>query len=93
MGWRIRKSVKIGKGIRVNLSKSGIGLSAGVPGLRVSMGPDGKVRRTIGIPGTGVYNTEVIEKAAPKSKSACPNCGGTVAAKANYCHNCGAKLK
>jgi hypothetical protein len=37
-----------------------MGFSAGVPGYRVSVSPDKKVRRTIGIPGTGIYNTEVI---------------------------------
>jgi len=36
----IRKSVKVGP-LRVNLSKSGIGVSAGIPGFRVSSGPRG----------------------------------------------------
>ncbi|HHV19173.1 MAG: DUF4236 domain-containing protein [Tepidanaerobacteraceae bacterium] len=56
----MRKSIGIGKLFRINLSKSGMGFSAGVPGYRVSVSPDKKVRRTIGIPGTGIYNTEVI---------------------------------
>lgn len=40
MGWYIRKSKSFGP-IRVNLSKSGLGISAGVKGARVSVGPKG----------------------------------------------------
>lgn len=40
MGFYIRKSVKAGP-FRFNLSKSGIGVSAGVPGFRVGTGPRG----------------------------------------------------
>lgn len=40
MGWFFRKSVKFGP-LRFNLSKSGLGLSAGVRGARISMGPRG----------------------------------------------------
>ena len=40
MGFSFRKSIKLGP-LRVNLSKSGIGLSAGVRGARVSKGPRG----------------------------------------------------
>jgi hypothetical protein len=41
MGWYLRKSLNLGP-IRINLSKSGIGVSAGVKGLRVGTGPRGK---------------------------------------------------
>lgn len=40
MGWGFRKSFKFGP-MRVNLSKSGIGLSAGIKGARISAGPRG----------------------------------------------------
>ena len=40
MGFYVRKSLKAGP-FRFNLSKSGIGVSAGVPGLRVGSGPRG----------------------------------------------------
>jgi hypothetical protein len=40
MGFYIRKSVRVGP-FRFNLSKSGIGVSAGIPGFRVGMGPRG----------------------------------------------------
>src|SRR5256885_15550493 len=41
MGWSFRKSFKIAPGIRVNLSKGGVGLSGGVKGLRLGVGPRG----------------------------------------------------
>ncbi|WP_197515925.1 DUF4236 domain-containing protein [Mycobacterium sp. 1465703.0] len=40
MGFYIRKSVKAGP-FRFNVSKSGIGVSAGVPGFRIGTGPRG----------------------------------------------------
>ena len=41
MGWYLRKSLNLGP-IRINLSKSGIGASAGIKGLRVGTGPRGR---------------------------------------------------
>lgn len=40
MGWYLRKSVKIGP-MRVNFSRRGIGVSAGVKGFRIGTGPRG----------------------------------------------------
>jgi hypothetical protein len=40
MGFYVRKSVKAGP-FRFNLSKSGLGVSAGIPGFRVGSGPRG----------------------------------------------------
>jgi tetratricopeptide (TPR) repeat protein len=55
MGFRLYKSVKLGKGVRLNLSKTGVGISAGVPGARYSVHSSGRTTRTVGVPGTGVY--------------------------------------
>jgi hypothetical protein len=58
MGIRFRKSVNLGP-VRVNLSKSGIGYSAGVKGARLTKLANGRNRTTLGIPGTGLtYVTE-----------------------------------
>ncbi len=96
MGWRLRKSVGIGKLFRLNLSKSGLGFSLGIPGFRVSVGPDKKVRRTVGLPGTGIYNTEVIGDLRGNNpagnRRVCPTCGRTVGRTVNYCPNCGERL-
>ena len=43
MGFYFRKSFKFGP-VRLNLSKSGLGLSAGVKGLRYGVRPDGTAR-------------------------------------------------
>lgn len=55
MGFRLYKSVSLGKGVRINLSKTGVGVSAGIPGLRYSVHSSGRTTKTAGIPGTGVY--------------------------------------
>lgn len=71
MGLRVRKSINLGGGVRLNLSKSGIGISAGVKGARVSIGPRG-IRTSVGIPGTGIYySTEQSLRSlgAPQAKS------------------------
>lgn len=53
MGFNFRKSINAGP-VRVNLSKSGVGISAGVKGFRVTKKAGGGVRTTASIPGTGV---------------------------------------
>jgi tetratricopeptide (TPR) repeat protein len=55
MGFRLYKSVSLGKGVRLNLSKTGVGVSAGIPGLRYSVHSSGRRTKTVGLPGTGVY--------------------------------------
>jgi len=54
MPMRFRRSIKLGKGVRLNVSKSGFGVSAGVRGARYSVHSSGRRTRSIGIPGTGV---------------------------------------
>ena len=55
MGLVFRKSIKLLKGVNLNLSKSGVGLSVGTKGARVSINSKGQGNASIGIPGTGVY--------------------------------------
>lgn len=54
VGLRFRRSIKLGKGIRLNVSKTGLGLSAGVRGARYSVHSSGRTTRSLGIPGSGV---------------------------------------
>jgi tetratricopeptide (TPR) repeat protein len=54
MGIRFRKSVRIAPGVRLSVSKSGFGVSAGVRGARYSVHGSGRRTRSVGIPGTGV---------------------------------------
>ncbi len=69
MGWNYRKSVNLGGGLRLNFSKSGVGISGGIKGLRVSNGPRG-TRLYASIPGTGIYYTKNLSS---KSKSSSEN--------------------
>lgn len=54
MGFRFRKSFKIAPGVRVNLGKKSVGISAGVKGARVSVNSSGRITKSVGIPGTGI---------------------------------------
>lgn len=58
MGFRYRKSIRVGKYFRINVSKSGVGYSFGVPGARITHSPNGRVTTTVGIPGTGLSYSE-----------------------------------
>ena len=58
MGFRFRRSMKILPGIRLTVGKKSIGISAGVPGARVSLNSSGRVTTSAGIPGSGLYWTE-----------------------------------
>ena len=53
MGFRLSKSIRLGKFFRLNLSRSGIGGSVGVGPLRVGTGPRGS-RLSVDLPGAGV---------------------------------------
>lgn len=59
MGFRVRRSVKIAPGVRLNVSTKSVGVSAGVRGARVSVNSSGRTTRTVGIPGTGISHTSV----------------------------------
>lgn len=54
MGLRFRRSINLGHGLRLNFGKSGVGLSAGVKGARVSINSNGRKTTSVGIPGTGI---------------------------------------
>lgn len=59
MGLNFRKGIKLGAGIRLNLSKKGVGASVGIKGARVGIGPRG-TRATTSIPGTGISYTKSL---------------------------------
>jgi hypothetical protein len=56
MPFRFRKIFSLGKGLRINLSKSGFSTSIGRPGATLNIGRKG-IRPTVGIPGTGISFT------------------------------------
>lgn len=67
MGFRFYRSIRLGKFIRLNISKSGIGFSAGIPGLGISTGPHG-THFHAGLPGTGLsYRKKISSSTPPKT--------------------------
>ena len=58
---RFQKSIRIAPGIRIYLSKLGVGFSVGPKGLK--LGVDGKGRRysSVGIPGTGISQRSYVK--------------------------------
>ena len=66
MGWRFRKAIDILGLFRINFSKSGIGFSWGVPGYRVTKMANGRTRKTVSIPGTGVSH---VSESGKKGKT------------------------
>ncbi len=54
MGFRVRKSFKVAPGVRMTVSRSGVGYSVGRKGMRVTKTARGRVVTTVGIPGSGL---------------------------------------
>lgn len=65
MAFYIRKAVKVGP-LRFNLSKSGIGVSAGIPGFRVGSGPRGNY---VHMGRSGLYYRKSISGKTPSPRS------------------------
>lgn len=63
MAFRFRKSVKIGPGIRLNFSKSGVSTSIGRRGATVNLSKRG-TRVTAGLPGTGISASKLYRRPA-----------------------------
>ncbi len=59
MGFRFRNTIRLAPGIRLNLGKCGVSLSAGVRGASVTLGKNG-LWGNVGAPGTGMsYRTRL----------------------------------
>jgi hypothetical protein len=56
--------VRFGRLLRLNFSKSGVSLGVGPPGANVNLSSRG-VRRTFGLPGTGLYHQTFSKWKAP----------------------------
>jgi hypothetical protein len=67
MGFRFQRRINLGGGVRLNLSKSGVGMSVGTKGLRVGTGPRGNYT-SVGIPSTGLsYRSVSSRNAIPRA--------------------------
>jgi hypothetical protein len=67
-GFRFRHSMRLAKGLRINLSKSLTSLSVGRRGATVNFGPKGE-RVTVGLPGTGLSYSDTLHTAQPHDTS------------------------
>ncbi|MEG2176900.1 MAG: DUF4236 domain-containing protein [Oscillibacter sp.] len=67
MATRFRKSVNLGGGVKLNVSKKSVGLSAGAKGARVSANSSGRKTVTGSIPGTGFSASKSIGGGRPSS--------------------------
>ncbi len=72
MAWGFRRSLRIAGPLRLNLSKSGLGLSLGVPGLHVGVSGKRRPYLRAGIPGTGIYYRKTLSAPRPVHTSPPP---------------------
>jgi tetratricopeptide (TPR) repeat protein len=77
--FRFRRSIKLGPGVRLNVGKTGLGVSAGVRGARRTFHSSGRQTSSVGIPGTGLGYVQT--KSAGKASSSEPTAAPPITAK------------
>lgn len=78
MALRIRRSIRLAPGIRLNLGLHGAGLSVGPRGLHVGVNRRG-MYTSAGIPETGIYAVHHIRSSQGQHPSVAGNAAGLVA--------------
>ncbi len=68
MGFRLRKSIKLAPGIRMNFSGSGVSWTLGTRGASIGVGERGAYLNA-GIPGTGIYSRERLSQSSSSRKN------------------------
>lgn len=101
MGFRFQRRIKIFRGLTLNLSKSGVGFSAGVRGLRVGIDAKGRRYTSASVPGTGLswrsYKRASTRRELPQGPPSvidfrCPACGMAYQLRPKFCSRCGHQL-
>jgi Protein of unknown function (DUF4236) len=69
MPFRFRRSIKVAPGVRLSVSKSGVGASVGGKGARYSVHSSGRRTASVGIPGTGLGYTKSVSGGSKKRSS------------------------
>jgi hypothetical protein len=64
MGFRFRRSLRIAKGVRINLSKGGASLSLRTRGASLNIGRKG-IRETVSLPGSGLSYSTMLHSGPP----------------------------
>ena len=71
MGLRFQRRIKVLPGVRINLSKSGVGFSVGGRGAHIGITARGQRYTSIGMPGTGLSWREYQHKPAARQCDLC----------------------
>ena len=71
MGLRFQRRIKVLPGLRINLSKSGVGFSVGGRGAHIGITARGQRYTSIGMPGTGLSWREYQHKPAARQCDLC----------------------
>jgi hypothetical protein len=71
MGWNLRRSLRFGP-FRINLSKSGVGYSVGLPGYRLGKDAKGRPYQQMSIPGTGIYRRDYMQPGTQQAQPTQP---------------------
>lgn len=76
MGLNFRRSIRVGKYFKINISKSGIGYSFGTRGFRTSVSSRGRTTISGSVPGTGISYSHTLgttHRTSPSGTSHRPN--------------------
>ena len=73
MGLQFRKSITLCKGVKLNVTKTGVGVTVGKKGCHCSINSSGRTTASVGLPGTGLYytkskNLKTLKKEIDKKK-------------------------
>jgi hypothetical protein len=76
VGLRIRRTIRVLPGLRVNVGKSGVSLSVGGRGATVNVSKRGTYG-TVGIPGTGISYRQRLGQSSSNVQAPSSNAQGT----------------
>ncbi len=62
MGLKFRKSIKLGKNVKLNINTNSASVTIGGKGVHHTISTNGTAKTTVGIPGTGISYTTTTGK-------------------------------
>jgi len=75
MGLRLQRRIRVFPGVRLNLSRSGVGVSIGGRGAHVGITARGQRYTSVGLPGTGISWREYQRKPPSRQCELCQQPG------------------
>lgn len=73
MGFRFRKSIRLAKGVNLNIGSKSAGISIGGKGARIGINSKRGMYTSAGIPGTGIYSINYLGKSSSSTKESSNN--------------------